>query len=443
MWRVAALSAAVALAASDVCEDDGVCLLSLRQQVRTVSSDGANQPTHFKELFLQVKQRRAALADWQRRTEILRNNVLHSADPSFHGLIKSGGMDDFIKTQKDSDDACHAKQLEAKRSLDGLLHTVKELTAEIEAETAVVTGNTETLEDALDKKKEAEDNRGKCNDDCDTKNKEALKTELGKIQEELDEMKNIANPEVRSGVKFDVDYAEEAKKAAEEERKKAAAAVGTLSEKDQAKVLKDQTGKTALIQTNQVLENLAAVVMNAGKCKAFSAIVARVEDQYNLGLARTDCDDKREELQKEFTKAYLAIADMYDRKNQEIKEELDACKAKCEGNFEEKDEVVKGQIKDATEAIAKAKDTLEDLEPMLEAAKNSLAKLREHVDKMEKTCEVGGDVSEHLKKIRELITALDECPGKNDFKLDIPEWTPKTPSLIASASAAKHAAPTR
>lgn len=442
MWRLAALSAVVAFAASDVCEDDGVCLLSLRQQVRSVASEFSEAP-HFKELFLQVRERRAVLADWQRRTESLRTSVF--ADPSFKGLIKSGGMDDFIKAQEGSDDACHSKQLEAKRSLDGLLHTVKELSAEIEAETAVVTGNTETLEDALDKKKEATDKKTQCNDVCDKKNKEDLKYELGKIQEELDEMKNIANPEVRSGVKFDVDYAAEAKKAAEEERKKAAAAVGTLSEKDQAKVLKDQTGKTALLQTGHqmVLENLAAVVMDAGKCQAFAAAVARVEEQHHLGLERSDCDDKRAELQKEFTKAYLAIADMYDRKNQEIKEELDACKEKCEGDFEEKDEVVKGQIKAATEAIAKAKDTLEDLEPMLEAAKKSLAKLREHVDKMEKSCEIGGDVSEHLKKIRELITALDECPGKNDFKLDIPEWTPKTPSLIASATAAKHASPTR
>ena len=51
---------------------------------------------------------------------------------------------------------------------------------------------------------------------------------------------------------------------------------------------------------------------------------------------------------------------MYDRKNQEIKEEMDACKKKCEGDFEEKDEVVKGQIKTATEAIAKAKEVLSE-----------------------------------------------------------------------------------
>merc|ERR1719359_2577402 len=105
--------------------------------------------------------------------------------------------------------------------------------------------------------------------------------------------------------------------------------------------------------------------MDARKCKAFAAVVDRVNDQHQLGLEKSDCDDKRRDLQREFTKAYLAIADMYDRKNQEIKDEFDQCTAACNATFGEEDQAVKDEIKAATEAIAKAKDTLEDLEPML------------------------------------------------------------------------------
>ena len=60
----------------------------------------------------------------------------------------------------------------------------------------------------------------------------------------------------------------------------------------------DLTGRNA-VRTSADCE----VVMDAGKCQAFAAAVARVEEQHHLGLERSDCDDKRAELQKEFTKA--------------------------------------------------------------------------------------------------------------------------------------------
>jgi len=390
--------------------------------------------------LLQVKERRAALAQWQRATAKLREGVLQ--DPAFKDLMKSGGMDDFIRAQERSDDKCHAKQLEAKRSLDGLLHSVKQLSAEIEAETSVVTGNTETLEDALSKKKNGEDKKTSCEEECTKKKAEDEKTELGKIHEELEEMKNIANPDVRSHVKFDVDYEEAAKTAAEAARKKGAAAAAGMTAAEQAKVIKDagvaMLQTTWRAQTEHLIANLALVVTDAGRCQAFANVVNRVEGQYQLGLARGDCEDARAELQKEFTKAFLAIADMYDKKAQEIKDEAETCANACTDTFEAVDESVKDQISTATQNIAKAKDTLEDLEPMLEEAKKSLEKLRAHVATLEGTCKTGTNVSEHLKKIRNLIKSLEECPGKNDFSLDIPEWAPKTPSLLKTVERSEH-----
>lgn len=253
-------------------------------------------------------------------------------------------------------------------------------------------------------------------------------------------MKNIANPDVRSHVKFDVDYAEAAKAAAEEARRKGAAAAAGMTKAEQAKVIKDAGVSMLQATWRSTAEavNLALVVTDAGRCQAFADVVDRVEGQYQLGLARGDCEDKRAELQREFTKAFLAIADMYDKKAQEIKDEAETCANACTDTFENVDESVKDQIAKATENIAKAKDTLEDLEPMLEEAKKSLEKLRAHVEALEGSCKTGTNVSEHLKKIRNLIRSLEECPGKNDFNLDIPEWAPKTPSLLTTVDRSEH-----
>lgn len=419
----AALAAAAAFAMADVCEGDGVCLLSLRHQVQGAASKGTQAA------LVQVQERRAVLAQWQSATAHLRESVFQ--DPDLKALLNDDGMRDFIRNQERSDDMCSAKQLEAKRSLDGLLHSVKQLSAEIEAETEVVTSNTEILEDALNKKKRAESSETACKAECSKTKLQAEREDLGSLQRELAEMKNIANPDVRSHVKMDVDYKELAREHAEEAERKARKDAESMSDSERAQVQKNlgflQTehlfaNDVVLIQTQQLFESLAQVVADTRKCRAFASAVVRAG---SAAVATDDCDDKRKDLQKEFTKAYLAIADLYDRKVEELKQEHEECETKCTNTFTETDQSVKDEIKEATENIAKAKDTIEDLEPMLEEAKQSVERLRAHVKELEGSCKIGSDVSKHLSKIRQLITDLEECPGKNDFSLNIPEWTPK------------------
>merc|ERR1719498_850565 len=80
--------------------------------------------------------------------------------------------------------------------------------------------------------------------------------------------------------------------------------------------------------------------------------------------------------------------------------------------------------KEATDNIAKAKETIEGLDPVIEETQESIDTMRKHIKQMEEECETGEDLSEHLATIQDLIKALEECPGKNDFILDIPEWKP-------------------
>merc|ERR1719261_1604939 len=97
------------------------------------------------------------------------------------------------------------------------------------------------------------------------------------------------------------------------------------------------------------------------------------------------------------------------------------------------DEEITKEISDATAAIATAKRAIEGMEPHLSDANAAVETLRDHIENLEKTCEIDSDVSDHLSNIRGLIKDLEECPGRNDFKLDVPDWQPAykpNPSLL-------------
>merc|ERR1719440_2012694 len=118
-------------------------------------------------------------------------------------------------------DACHAKMLESKRTLDGLLQKVKQLGTEIDGENSIIEGNTATIKDALQKKKEAEEAKAREIEVCTKTAEESRKEELSKIHAEITQMRQIADPQVRSRVRFDTDYSDKAREIANEERTEA------------------------------------------------------------------------------------------------------------------------------------------------------------------------------------------------------------------------------
>merc|ERR1719515_403861 len=101
-------------------------------------------------------------------------------------------VQDFMAAQNLSSDVCHAKMLEAKRTLDGLLHKVKQLGTEIDGENSIIEGNTATIKDALQKKKEAEEKKAREIEVCTKTAEESRKEELSKIHTEIEQMRQIA-----------------------------------------------------------------------------------------------------------------------------------------------------------------------------------------------------------------------------------------------------------
>merc|ERR1719263_264033 len=176
------------------------------------------------------------------------------------------------------------------------------------------------------------------------------------------------------------------------------------------------------------------VLVDLGRCKDLKNLIDEVGRSHSLHLESPACEAARSNLQKEFTTAFNEVTSLYDRTAEEIMTKLEQCKQKAHTKFTEAEEEVKQMTKEATDNIAKAKETIEGLEPVIEETQASIDTLRKYIQEMEAECKTDEDLSEHLENIQDLITALEECPGKNDFVLDIPEWQPAGGAPPASAA---------
>merc|ERR1719387_819857 len=94
------------------------------------------------------------------------------------------------------------------------------------------------------------------------------------------------------------------------------------------------------------------------------------------------------------------------------------------------------QSQEAVKKIEAATAAIASLEPILENLRERTDKLTHKIDEeLVPECFEADEVSEMLTKIREMILALEECPGRSDFALKIPKVTPKGPAPIPAAKA--------
>jgi hypothetical protein len=77
------------------------------------------------------------------------NSLKEARDASRH-LENTSELSKFIQAQQASNMACHAKQLEAKRTLDGLATKVMLLSDEIEGQESVIAGQNKIVKDMLE-----------------------------------------------------------------------------------------------------------------------------------------------------------------------------------------------------------------------------------------------------------------------------------------------------
>lgn len=160
---------------------DGSCLLARKKQMGRVSS--------VQEESLITFEHSQKHRDWRTRHHSLENAMNAS----------SSDLDKFIESQTDSSDFCSSRLKEAKRVLDGLLHDVHTLNAQVVSQEEVLETEEENLKiskmslDAV--MAEHEEATAKCEEE----RAEAF-VELKKYTQELEELKQIANPSVRGEI---------------------------------------------------------------------------------------------------------------------------------------------------------------------------------------------------------------------------------------------------
>jgi hypothetical protein len=124
-------------------------------------------------------------------------------------------------------------------------------------------------------------------------------------------------------------------------------------------------------------------------------------------------------LQRIFTKAYNAVKDLKkDAKERSVdetcQETADAKKASLLVPLVAQREQAAGRIEYSEAALAA-------LEPVLKQVASRVDKLQAHIDSsLTPECEEASEVSKYLQDVRDLIISLQNCPGRNDFKLKIP-----------------------
>merc|ERR1719158_1312352 len=83
-------------------------------------------------------------------------------------------LEEFMAAQQASDDACSSRLLEAKRSLDGLLHDLKSLSTQVEDHMTVLEVETQNLKATELSIEAVEDQHREDNAACDEEREKAL-----------------------------------------------------------------------------------------------------------------------------------------------------------------------------------------------------------------------------------------------------------------------------
>jgi len=367
-----------------------VCLLSLRANMSRAAamwtqSGQAVAKTHRK------------MQEWAQDHENIKSELLQARELSgtlqdVRAITDDNEIDSFIEEQKRSTDTCFAKLLEARRTLDGVTEKVLRLDEEISAQSEILKGNMAIIQDKFTQSEEVMKEKEEASKACDAEFEQAIE-DLQHYRDELAELRQIANPEVRSKVASDLDYKQLIAQHIE--------SVG--SEFD---------------QQNSFLQ------MNATMCQGVvNYLNRRAEEKENNSTKYTalDCDAMRTVLQEEFTKSWEEITRLKQEGEQLASEQKDMC---FEDNKEEhntKHATITQDIKDATRSIQMAKDVISALQPLLTNAQLEAESLALHIQSLKNDCNVDTAVSDHLKTVRRLIESLNACPGRNDFKLTVPE----------------------
>merc|ERR1719331_3625194 len=403
------------------------------------------------------------------------SSLKEARDASRH-LENTSELSKFIQAQEESNEACHAKELEAKRTLDGIASKVLMLSDEVEGQESVVEAQAQMVKDMLARGARSAESKKAEHHQCNVQYNETWDG-LQRYRNEIIELHNIANPKLRSkiahgGLDHHINYAEEAEVHAENVRAffrgeyqtdewegdvnvsavrhehatfededryqyKEHGRYAEHGHKDARRYGAGHTegryaqngGKYALLEIGEVDTETSdhadmqfPSFISVATCEHLKKFFSRDGPNYitTEKFADLDCHAQREALQKTFSEAYVSLITMVETGEEAAEEEKSSCYGVAYDRDDRNQMGYQAKINKASAWIQAAKDTLTTILPILENAKKEFEMLEEHIDRLKRTRVVDDDVTDHLLKVRKLIRNLDNCPGRNDFKLVIP-----------------------
>merc|ERR1719155_90449 len=118
-------------------------------------------------------------------------DLQEARDASRH-LENTSELSKFIQAQQASSMACHAKQLEAKRTLDGIASKVLMLSDEVEGQEALVEAQSQMVKDMLSRGARSAESKKAEHHQCNVNYNESWDN-LRRFRNEIIELHNIAN----------------------------------------------------------------------------------------------------------------------------------------------------------------------------------------------------------------------------------------------------------
>jgi hypothetical protein len=351
-------------------------------------------------------------------------------------------VDDFIKSQSGSDDACHSKLLEARHSLNHLHDILSTLMTEVNStENSLVLYDKE-LQDKLRELQEIEAWKAaemkKC-EDKKAKDKKMFET----LTAELKEMHQIASPATAMNLKngtFAVnEQPSQTKLSFLQERVEAMGQDMSLLQENVSATNRSEamTRIPSLVQTAQdaahhyrvcVAKHRAQIsLLQAGQdpnATSKGNATAAAKDATKESPASADeCKQQKETLEKTYVKAYVELARLTAEYSALAKST--ACEDQVQATYEERAPALQEAAQKLSQLSAETADKLKELRPRLESAVEADKKLRKQVQDLTEECEALPETISDLDKVRDAIAALSLCPGleRPDFKM--PRWIGK------------------
>lgn len=300
-------------------------------------------------------------------------------------------LDEFIESQASSKAACSSRLLEAKRVLDGLLKDVETLNSQVLSKEEIVETETQNLEISKQSIEAAKTEYKEEIKRCMKERKEAIE-EYKIYRKELIELRQIAMPSTRY---------------------------------DHAVKVHSNSTHTEVSQNERLAipgSSLLQVSFDREMCLAFVKFAQEHKGILGdaLGLAtERGCDEKREELQKAFTEAYIDVTHL---KSEARARALDkTCYQSAKIKLSAELVPLISQRDAFAERITVASGAISLLTPVMHEVKGKAESLKKHISEtLTPECKEAEEASDLLVQVRKLILSLEKCPGRNDFSLEVP-----------------------